>query len=304
VWCPYLLAGVHSRYDQLKQFIDGSVEQGAKRIRVHVLTDGRDVPVSPAAQQRMEMLAAARHGGGALPASQAQLLVTTVKAVRLLSHALQPYTAGGFRSLVQCPGTVLRSGDNSRSMPQAIPANPTHSVGAWCHRTAAASGLSTSWRRTSRRRAPPAATPRSRPAAAAWASPWTAMRWGPAKCSRSSFPSLLQGLEKQSIRSPSRWGPQTAWSSGGMHVASRALRAKLGNAGRQVRPHTPNIVLADGRQQWQALSCLVWRMLRCQWAVQLRLKVPSLAPPRLTCGPQQKCMSPAAYAPRRQTATS
>jgi 2,3-bisphosphoglycerate-independent phosphoglycerate mutase len=36
--------GVHSRYDQLKQFIDGSVEQGAKRIRVHILTDGRDVP--------------------------------------------------------------------------------------------------------------------------------------------------------------------------------------------------------------------------------------------------------------------
>jgi bisphosphoglycerate-independent phosphoglycerate mutase (AlkP superfamily) len=41
--CP---AGVHSRYDQLKQFIDGSVKQGAKRIRVHILTDGRDVPVS------------------------------------------------------------------------------------------------------------------------------------------------------------------------------------------------------------------------------------------------------------------
>ena len=80
---PHLLAGVHSRYDQLKQFIDGSVEQGAKRIRVHILTDGRDVPVSPAAQQRMEMLAAVRHDGGALPASQAQLLVTTVKAVRL-----------------------------------------------------------------------------------------------------------------------------------------------------------------------------------------------------------------------------
>lgn len=39
-WC----AGVHSRYDQLKQFIDGSVKQGAKRIRVHILTDGRDVP--------------------------------------------------------------------------------------------------------------------------------------------------------------------------------------------------------------------------------------------------------------------
>ena len=47
-FCPHLPAGVHSRYDQLKQFIDGSVKQGAKRIRVHILTDGRDVPVSAA----------------------------------------------------------------------------------------------------------------------------------------------------------------------------------------------------------------------------------------------------------------
>lgn len=36
--------GVHSRYDQLVGTIRGAVERGAKRIRVHVLTDGRDVP--------------------------------------------------------------------------------------------------------------------------------------------------------------------------------------------------------------------------------------------------------------------
>jgi 2,3-bisphosphoglycerate-independent phosphoglycerate mutase len=36
--------GVHSRYDQLLGCIRGAVERGAKRIRVHVLTDGRDVP--------------------------------------------------------------------------------------------------------------------------------------------------------------------------------------------------------------------------------------------------------------------
>lgn len=36
--------GVHSRYDQLKQFVEGAAKQGAKRIRVHILTDGRDVP--------------------------------------------------------------------------------------------------------------------------------------------------------------------------------------------------------------------------------------------------------------------
>ncbi len=36
--------GVHSRYDQLIGCINGAVKDGAKRIRVHVLTDGRDVP--------------------------------------------------------------------------------------------------------------------------------------------------------------------------------------------------------------------------------------------------------------------
>lgn len=36
--------GVHSRYDQLAQCLAGAVERGAKRVRLHVLTDGRDVP--------------------------------------------------------------------------------------------------------------------------------------------------------------------------------------------------------------------------------------------------------------------
>eukprot|EP00929_Paragymnodinium_shiwhaense_P044262 TRINITY_DN2270_c0_g2_i1.p1 TRINITY_DN2270_c0_g2~~TRINITY_DN2270_c0_g2_i1.p1 ORF type:complete len:609 (+),score=239.02 TRINITY_DN2270_c0_g2_i1:91-1917(+) len=35
--------GVHSRYDQLKQLFTGLAEKGAKKIRLHVLTDGRDV---------------------------------------------------------------------------------------------------------------------------------------------------------------------------------------------------------------------------------------------------------------------
>ncbi|CAF2107992.1 unnamed protein product [Brassica napus] len=35
--------GVHSRLDQLQLLIKGSAERGAKRIRVHILTDGRDV---------------------------------------------------------------------------------------------------------------------------------------------------------------------------------------------------------------------------------------------------------------------
>lgn len=36
--------GVHSRYDQLAGCMKGAAERGAKRIRVHILTDGRDVP--------------------------------------------------------------------------------------------------------------------------------------------------------------------------------------------------------------------------------------------------------------------
>lgn len=36
--------GVHSRTDQLYGLMEGCVERGAKRIRVHLLTDGRDVP--------------------------------------------------------------------------------------------------------------------------------------------------------------------------------------------------------------------------------------------------------------------
>ncbi|OEL21308.1 2,3-bisphosphoglycerate-independent phosphoglycerate mutase [Dichanthelium oligosanthes] len=35
--------GVHSRFDQLQLLLKGASEHGAKRIRVHVLTDGRDV---------------------------------------------------------------------------------------------------------------------------------------------------------------------------------------------------------------------------------------------------------------------
>lgn len=36
--------GVHSRLDQILAVLDGAAEQGARRIRVHVLLDGRDVP--------------------------------------------------------------------------------------------------------------------------------------------------------------------------------------------------------------------------------------------------------------------
>ncbi|KAL6535637.1 hypothetical protein OROMI_027011 [Orobanche minor] len=36
--------GVHSRLDQLQLLLKGASERGAKKIRVHILTDGRDVP--------------------------------------------------------------------------------------------------------------------------------------------------------------------------------------------------------------------------------------------------------------------
>lgn len=35
--------GVHSRYDQLLKCLQGAADEGAKRLRVHALTDGRDV---------------------------------------------------------------------------------------------------------------------------------------------------------------------------------------------------------------------------------------------------------------------
>uniref|UniRef100_A0A061R7T5 phosphoglycerate mutase (2,3-diphosphoglycerate-independent) n=1 Tax=Tetraselmis sp. GSL018 TaxID=582737 RepID=A0A061R7T5_9CHLO len=35
--------GVHSRLNQLEQILDGAAKSGAKRVRIHILTDGRDV---------------------------------------------------------------------------------------------------------------------------------------------------------------------------------------------------------------------------------------------------------------------
>ncbi|KAL4419791.1 hypothetical protein ABPG75_006889 [Micractinium tetrahymenae] len=35
--------GVHSRYDQIMLLVEGAIKQGVKRIRLHVLADGRDV---------------------------------------------------------------------------------------------------------------------------------------------------------------------------------------------------------------------------------------------------------------------
>jgi len=36
--------GVHSRYNQLQGIMNGAVADGCKKLRIHVLTDGRDVP--------------------------------------------------------------------------------------------------------------------------------------------------------------------------------------------------------------------------------------------------------------------
>ncbi len=35
---------MHSRYNQLKGLMQGAVADGCKKLRLHVLTDGRDVP--------------------------------------------------------------------------------------------------------------------------------------------------------------------------------------------------------------------------------------------------------------------
>jgi 2,3-bisphosphoglycerate-independent phosphoglycerate mutase len=42
--------GVHSRLDQVEQLLDGAADAGARRVRVHALTDGRDVPDATAPQ--------------------------------------------------------------------------------------------------------------------------------------------------------------------------------------------------------------------------------------------------------------
>lgn len=49
--------GVHSRYDQLIATIKGAVERGAKRVRVHILLDGRDVPDGSSAQFTSQLIA-------------------------------------------------------------------------------------------------------------------------------------------------------------------------------------------------------------------------------------------------------
>lgn len=49
--------GVHSRYDQLLGCVKGAVERGAKRIRVHILTDGRDVPDGSSIQFTQQLVA-------------------------------------------------------------------------------------------------------------------------------------------------------------------------------------------------------------------------------------------------------
>lgn len=49
--------GVHSRYDQLIACMKGAVERGAKRVRAHILTDGRDVPDGSSLQFVAQLMA-------------------------------------------------------------------------------------------------------------------------------------------------------------------------------------------------------------------------------------------------------
>ncbi len=55
--------GVHSRFDQLEKLLRGAAARGANKLRVHVLTDGRDVPDKSAhiyVQQLEDVLASLR----------------------------------------------------------------------------------------------------------------------------------------------------------------------------------------------------------------------------------------------------
>ena len=60
--------GVHSRTDQLFSMIRGAAERGAKRIRLHILTDGRDVPDGSSIRWVPHSAAwCASYGGGGAP---------------------------------------------------------------------------------------------------------------------------------------------------------------------------------------------------------------------------------------------
>ena len=66
--------GVHSRYDQLKQFIEGAAKEGAKRIRVHILTDGRDVPDGSSLQFTQTLIDDLKKAGPSLESMSAIFL--------------------------------------------------------------------------------------------------------------------------------------------------------------------------------------------------------------------------------------
>ena len=59
--------GVHSRYDQLKGIMDGAVADGCKKLRLHVLTDGRDVPDNSCHEYMATLVADLRSSRSATP---------------------------------------------------------------------------------------------------------------------------------------------------------------------------------------------------------------------------------------------
>lgn len=74
--------GVHSRYNQLIGTIKGAVADGAKRIRVHALTDGRDVPdgssITFMGQLQADLAALAADGVDAAIASGGGRMIVTM----------------------------------------------------------------------------------------------------------------------------------------------------------------------------------------------------------------------------------
>ena len=86
--------GVHSRCDQLYGCIKGAVERGAKKIRCHILTDGRDVPDGSSfkfVQELEDVLKAT--GVDAKIASGGGRMYVTMDRYEVRAHSIRPFAA-------------------------------------------------------------------------------------------------------------------------------------------------------------------------------------------------------------------
>eukprot|EP00192_Tetraselmis_astigmatica_P002898 CAMPEP_0117687604 /NCGR_PEP_ID=MMETSP0804-20121206/23238_1 /TAXON_ID=1074897 /ORGANISM="Tetraselmis astigmatica, Strain CCMP880" /LENGTH=555 /DNA_ID=CAMNT_0005499707 /DNA_START=25 /DNA_END=1692 /DNA_ORIENTATION=- len=119
--------GVHSRQNQLEAILDGAAKDGAKKVRLHVLTDGRDVPDGSSVQfvtqlkEKCEALTAAgmdtkiASGGGRMGVTMDRYEADwDIVKKGWFAHVLgkAPHT---FNDPVEAVTTLRGSGDNAVS---------------------------------------------------------------------------------------------------------------------------------------------------------------------------------------------